>query len=713
MKKVININFQGRVIPIEESAYELLKNYTDSLKTYFANEEGRDEIINDIENRIAELFNEELKKGSPCITDAHVDVIIKSIGRPEDFDQEEEGTTSNTSSASSSSSASKPFQPLPRASVSRNANDKVLGGVCSGLAHYLKIDPSIIRILFAVLAFGAFGTGVLIYIILWLVLPSAYLQPNAKRRLYRNPDNKVIGGVASGLASFFNTSVTIPRLIFVLPLILVVINNIIDNFFFGNIVFGGFGGMFVLAYLILWIVIPEAKTASEKLEMRGEKVDLESIRRGVKEEMNDLKGRAKNMGDEFSSKVKTWGEEVKGMGKDVSEAGSNLMSNVPPVSRSVGVRIIEVIGGIFKVFFIFVAAVIVFALVSVLIAIVFAGGGPVYELKPYIFNDARSQVLLYASIILLLVVPIVGLVIWILRRVTNRKSGSRYLGWTFGGLFTIGFVCATFLAAQVSRNFRKTVSLEEDVTITDPSSGKLLVDLTPAEGKFYNLSVFDEDDEMEFPKITADEDSLLINTVRVVVTRSLDSQYHVYLTKQARAATVTEAESNATKIKFPIKQQDSILLLPTGFVIDKATQFRNQRVVVNIEVPVGKKIFISDRADHYDWFTVRSSNSRRNRGIMIERGNEDYSGYDLITNEWYIMTEHGPDQVNKAWDNESDKETGDSSKTNKSKKAADWDEPVAPEKPEAPQKPEAMIAPDKAKKISLAPVISVLDVIRM
>ena len=61
MKKVININFQGRVIPIEETAYELLKQYIESLRIYFAKEEGRDEIINDIEGRIAELFSERLK----------------------------------------------------------------------------------------------------------------------------------------------------------------------------------------------------------------------------------------------------------------------------------------------------------------------------------------------------------------------------------------------------------------------------------------------------------------------------------------------------------------------------------------------------------------------------------------------------------------------------------------------------------------------------
>src|SRR5580704_6799854 len=86
MKKVININFHSRVIPIEESAYEILKQYSDSLRKYFANEEGRDEIINDIESRIAELFSEHLKKGASCITDDDVTGIIASMGRPEDFE---------------------------------------------------------------------------------------------------------------------------------------------------------------------------------------------------------------------------------------------------------------------------------------------------------------------------------------------------------------------------------------------------------------------------------------------------------------------------------------------------------------------------------------------------------------------------------------------------------------------------------------------------
>src|SRR5579871_6733406 len=99
MKKIININFYSRVIPIEETAYEILQQYVDSLRRYFANEEGRDEIISDIENRFSELFAESLKKGAPCITDADVNAIIASMGRPEEFEGAEENTHASAGAA--------------------------------------------------------------------------------------------------------------------------------------------------------------------------------------------------------------------------------------------------------------------------------------------------------------------------------------------------------------------------------------------------------------------------------------------------------------------------------------------------------------------------------------------------------------------------------------------------------------------------------------
>src|SRR5207245_7193040 len=87
MKKIININLSGRVIPIEDTAYESLQRYIESLRRYFANEEGRDEIINDIESRVAELMNDKIKKGAHVITDLDIEEIIHSMGRVEDFEE--------------------------------------------------------------------------------------------------------------------------------------------------------------------------------------------------------------------------------------------------------------------------------------------------------------------------------------------------------------------------------------------------------------------------------------------------------------------------------------------------------------------------------------------------------------------------------------------------------------------------------------------------
>src|SRR6187401_2280798 len=99
MKQVININFQGRVVPIEVTAFDLLKSYTESLNRHFANEEGKEEIINDIESRIGELFQEKITKGATCITDDDVNAIIKNMGRPAEFEAMDD--TQAQSSASS------------------------------------------------------------------------------------------------------------------------------------------------------------------------------------------------------------------------------------------------------------------------------------------------------------------------------------------------------------------------------------------------------------------------------------------------------------------------------------------------------------------------------------------------------------------------------------------------------------------------------------
>src|ERR1043166_8602609 len=173
MKKIININLSGRVIPIEDSAYEKLQAYIETLRRYFVNEEGRDEIINDIESRMAELMNEKIRKGADSVTEADVDEIIASMGRPEDFEAAEaEGVAG---AQQKTTIREEPVAGKKRGRLYRDSSDKILGGVASGIANYLDIDPAVMRILMLLFVFTA-GFGILLYIILWIVLPAKDLD---------------------------------------------------------------------------------------------------------------------------------------------------------------------------------------------------------------------------------------------------------------------------------------------------------------------------------------------------------------------------------------------------------------------------------------------------------------------------------------------------------------------------------------------------------
>ena len=158
------------------------------------------------------------------ITDADVNEIANSMGRPEDFEGEEIKEQSYASSASSagSSQQSTPTQAPPKAKrgLYRDTSDKFIGGVCSGIAAYLNVDPAIVRILFAIITFGGFGLGFMAYIILWIVLPAKDVEGYAGKRLFRNPEGRMIGGVCSGLGAYFNKSAVGIRLIFLAPILL-------------------------------------------------------------------------------------------------------------------------------------------------------------------------------------------------------------------------------------------------------------------------------------------------------------------------------------------------------------------------------------------------------------------------------------------------------------------------------------------------------------
>lgn len=644
MKKVININFQGRVIPIEESAYDMLKQYVESLRKFFAEEEGRDEIINDIEGRIAELFGESLKKGSTCITESDVDTIIASMGRPEDFEGEEGkvhsqlgGDNAGNQNTYNTDNAYKTEQ--PRGRLFRDENEKILGGVCGGLANYLRIDPTIVRLVFALISFGA-GTGILLYILLWIILPSKQLNATSStKRLYRNPEEKVVAGVASGIASYFDIAIWIPRLIFALPLVAGIVSSIFRSAFwfdvdpFPGIIFGSFGGTLFVVYAVLWAVIPEAKSASEKLEMRGEKVDLNTIKNTIQEDLEGFKSRAEKWGGEFKEHAQQFGQEF---GQTVGQKGRQFGAEAGYAAKKSGSKLIRALGILFKAFFLFIAGIIAFALLIALGALMVAGVG-VFPLKNFFLEGFWQNALAWATLLLFLGIPVVAFITWLVRRIMGVRSGNKYLGYTFGGLWFIGLVCGGLLAASIAQNFDARAREKQDYTITQPESGKLIVNVPDSKVKVYGRW-FRMDGILNMS-----DDSLFLNNVRLRLIKSTDSLYHISAYKYSNGSDESSALSNVKQISYGINQQDSLIYLDRGFALQRGTKFRNQSVTVTLQIPVGKRI------------VIKSAVSRRLNSFHISTGRNDWDFDEDWNNDYehwssdveYVMTVGGLERVDK------------------------------------------------------------------
>ena len=602
MKQVININFQGRVVPIETTAFDILKSYTDSLNRHFINEEGKDEIINDIESRIGELFQERLKKGATCITEDDVNAIINSIGRPEDFEpMEDNSKQSSASSAGSQQQSSTGSSIGGHKRLYRNENDKVLGGVCSGLANYFNIDVVIVRIIFVILLFS--GAGFLAYIIMWVAVPSSAAMEigGTRKKLFRDPDDKIISGVCSGIGNYFGINAWIPRALFLLPFLSFISRwGHWGGFWdFGDVIRFTFSPTSLIVYIILWIVIPEAFTTSEKLEMKGEKVDMNSIKNSVMEEMKGVGKKAEKFGSEASAVI--------------SEKAKTMASDVQGFSRRSRGGLGNVIAMIAKIFAYFIIGCVVFGLVVALFALGVTAIG-VFPLKDFVLKGGWQNVFAWGTLLLFIAVPIIGIITWLIRRIAKMRSNSRILNLTFGSLWTLGWVCVIMLVVSVANDFKVSSRLDEqNITLANPQVGKLVVtSSTPFNKKYYGRNWV----RFEPFENIIEEDTAYVRNIYIEIAKSTNDSFRVTMKKVARGYDRTEANKLASLIDFKAEQKDSILQLEKGIAINKTDKFRNQAVIITVYVPVGKQIRVNrgigDRVyignhrwewdnDSYDW----------------------------------------------------------------------------------------------------------------
>ncbi|GAB3838428.1 PspC domain-containing protein [Hymenobacter jeollabukensis] len=297
MKKNISINLQGLIFHIEEDGYEVLQRYLQDVKAHFNTFRGHEEIVADIEGRIAEIFAARTSALKQVITYEDVEAMMSKMGRVQDFQNDgtldedddaadlgsygqplgsQQAYAGSTGTARPATETVPPLVEEPRR-LYRDMSNRRVAGVAAGLARYFNVNPLWIRLAFVLTLLspivgdfvGALpAVSFLTYVILWISLPKRYdndspmPDDDVTRKLYRDTDNGSVGGVASGLAHYLGIEVAIVRIVFVLLVL--------------------FGGSGLLLYLILWMVVPPALTLSQKAQMRGEAVTLSGLENSLR-----------------------------------------------------------------------------------------------------------------------------------------------------------------------------------------------------------------------------------------------------------------------------------------------------------------------------------------------------------------------------------------------------------------------------------------------
>ena len=624
MKKVININFQGRILPIEEMAYENLKHYIESLRTYFDQEEGKDEIINDIECRVAELCEDRLKKGAVCISEEDIDLIISSIGRPADFDAQD-GFEANTNAGSNQSQANaqntdgQTYQKR----LYRDEQNKVLGGVCAGIANYLNLDPIIIRILWILL----FGISFFAYLLLWIAVPSTSVKEvgGIRKRLFRDLDKKVIGGVCAGMSKYFGVQVSIVRVLFLLPTILLIFNwNHFHLFQFWE--FDDFNNFFevtfmpgaIFVYIVLWLVLPEARTSADKLEMMGEKVDINSIKNAIQ---TDLEG--------FGKRAKTWGTSFDKKQGSYAENSSNK-NDASSLDQRKGCfyyfgRTMTIL---MKAFVYFILGVITIAVLAALFGVGVATTG-LLPLKKFILEDGLQSWAFIGTILFFIWVPVIGIVTAIIRKIAGFKNSNIWVRSSFIALWVLGWVCLFYFFSSLGNSFSKhNQPIEKSIALVNPAVDYLEVTASPRmkyyEQRWFNIEPFQ----------VYNDDTVRVRNLKIRIVQSKTDSFDIKYVTMSNGKSISEANLLAEKINFSVMQQDSSLFLDRGIAITNKDKFRNQHVIMTIAVPVGKRFKINNKG----W--SQTTINMNHRGIRTETINQ--FGDDSWVDEW-----------NENWDGES------------------------------------------------------------
>lgn len=487
MNKTIIINITGIVFHIEEEAYDVLRSYMIDVKKHFGHSADSHEIVGDIENRIAEMFNERIVAGKKeVITMADVQEVIEQMGQVSDFAEGER-------------------------------NDQ-----------------------------GDFGQ------------PYSGSYESVQRKLMRDPDDRVFGGVCSGLGHYFGIEARWVRLLLVLLFI--------------------FGGTGLLLYIILWIVVPVAKTRADRMAMRGEAPNIRNFQRSFQEEMEGLR-------------------------TNFTDAGGSARSALHSAGNFIA-RAFVVLAKIIGVFFIIgICAALVVLLVSIFATFGILGWENDMAMFPMNVVQPEIRNTLLISALLLAAIPLIALIGVIVRILFNRVFIGRYTGFTLLAIWVVAAGMSIIYGVETANEFREESKVVEERPLEAlPEYTISINDMTIIK---LEDSTYADDRMGKIRRTAVRRNSPIFNSQRKVYLRvnKLDSLQQPSVTYEysARGKTYDQAAERAGNIQYHLEQTGEALVFDSHFQMDQQELMRDQSLRIRLNLPVGTILHIERDFNRYLW----------------------------------------------------------------------------------------------------------------
>ncbi|MBT3945735.1 MAG: PspC domain-containing protein [Candidatus Marinimicrobia bacterium] len=513
MKKSNTINLGGIIFHVDEDAFTQLQNYLNTIRSYFSKSDGQEEIIADIESRIAEIFQE---KKISIITLTNVDNVIEIMGKPEDYDE----------------------------SQNDEKNPKLL------------------------------------------------VKEQKTRKVFRHPDEKIIGGVCGGLGAYFNVDPLLFRLGFLLTMFI-----------------GGFG---IFVYLILWIIAPLADRASDYLEMHGEPVTAGTIGRAVASKIEDTVTNKNN--------------------QSIVRKILAVVGTIFGFFIEVFKRIIIVLGKIIKPLIGIIFLILGFAAaigVSFFIIASFSGVEHEFQEITNTFNSILENFPLYRTFVFLALILFIGIplfqIIYLgVRMLFNMVKQSSALKSSLLGIWVVGLTITIFFGIYGITHFSKDSRIEQLTTLENVKSDTLKIFLTSHDNFYWdekNLNVVE----------TEDGEHKLISNVEMGVARSHDSQYHLKIIKRASARSFKEARGSVENILYQYSVDSEHVQLDQYFKISSHYPYQKQSIELILFVPTGKAVYLDESLKYFIYDIKNTTNTHDYKMV----GHNWTMGDDGLFNEFF------------------------------------------------------------------------------